>query len=222
MVTIYSIVTAIVIFSASRAEGLYYDNVFISQAQLNDASELSIEAHIGVLHDRNVWEQIQAHELSGSGPEIIEFLYSQLSAEAQASMERSGGADQAYLDEVYLAHNVEREKAMRSFDLAAAWSRRASTYQTLATVLAVGLAFAAWASLMDQASRMRGIFAVASALVLLASLGFLGFHLVTREPIEEYLLRAGINCAFSYTPKRQIWPDSAANTRIPGRRQNRN
>ena len=117
----------------------------------------------------------------------LNFLRSQLSAEAQASLERSGGADAAYLEEMYLAHTVAREKAMRSLDLAAAWSRRAGTYQMLATVLAVGLAFAAWASLMEQASRMRWVFAIVAALVLLASLGFLGIHLVTREPIEEYL-----------------------------------
>ena len=188
LVTIYGILTAIIIFSASRAEELYYDNVFISQSQLSDASEIAIEAHIRLLHDRTVWEQMQIRELSGSDPEIMEFLFSQLSAEAQASLERSQGADETYLEELYSAHNVEREKAMKSFDLAAAWSRRAGVYQMLATVLAVGLAFAAWASLMEKTSRMRLVFAFAAALVLLASLGYLGFHYITREPLEEYLM----------------------------------
>jgi len=187
MVTIYGILTALIIFAASRAESLYYDNVFISQAQLSDASELSIEAQIRVLHDLSVLEQMQAHELSGSDPKIIEFLHGHLSAEAQASLERSGGVDETYAEEVYFAHNVVREKAMRSFDLAAAWSERANTYERLATLLAVGLAFAAWASLIKRIGSIRWMFTIVAASVLIGSLGFLGVLLATREPLEKYL-----------------------------------
>jgi len=187
MVTIYGILTAVVIFSASHAESLYYDNIFISQGQLSDASELALEAHIGVSHDLSLLEQMEIHELTGSDPEIAELLYGYLSAEAQASMARSGGIDETYGEERYFAHNVERDNAMRSFDMAAAWSQRASTYETLATVLAVGLAFAAWASLMGQRGSIRLVFTIVSALVLVVSLGFLGIHLVTREPLDEYI-----------------------------------
>jgi hypothetical protein len=126
MVTIYGILTAVVIFSASHAESLYYDNIFISQGQLSDASELALEAHIGVSHDLSVLEQMEIHELTGSDPEIAELLYGYLSAEAQASMARSGGIDETYGEERYFAHNVERDNAMRSFDMAAAWSQRPS------------------------------------------------------------------------------------------------
>jgi hypothetical protein len=186
MVAIYGILTALTIFAGSRAEGLYYDNVFIAQAQLNDASELAIEAHIGVSHDLDVLEQMQIQELAGAGPEMAEFLYGHLSADAQASLERSGDIDEVYIDGMYLAHNVERERAMRSFDLAVAWSERSSTYETLATILAVGLAFAAWASLIENAGAIRWVFTVIATLILMGSLGFLGLHLVLREPIEEY------------------------------------
>lgn len=186
MVAVYGILTALTIFASSRAEGLYYDNVFIAQAQLNDASELAIEAHIEVSRDLNVLEQMQIQELAGAGLEMTEFLYGHLSADAQASLERSGGIDETYIEGMYLSHNVERERSMRSFDLAVAWSERSSTHETLATMLAVGLAFAAWASLIENAGVIRWVFTAIATLILMGSLGFLGLHLVTREPIEEY------------------------------------
>jgi len=186
LVTVYGILTAVVIFMASGADGLYYDNVFIAQAQLNDASELAIEAQIGILHDLSVLEQIQVHILEGSDEEIIDYLYGQLSAEAVESLERSAELDDVYAERVFAVHNAERENAMISFDLAGAWSERAGVYQGLATVLAVGLAFAAWASLMEKGGCLRVAFAVVALLVLIACLGFLGVHLIIREPLEEY------------------------------------
>jgi hypothetical protein len=187
IVTVYGVLMALVIFAASQAQDLYYDNVFIAQAQLSDASELALEAHINVLHDLSVLEQIQTLERSDSDPELIKFLHGHLSAEAQASLERSGDVDDAYADEVYAAHNVEREMAMMSFDLAAAWSERSGIYETITTVLAVGLAFAAWASLLEKAYNVRWMFAIISALILAGSLGFLAVNLVTREPLEQYV-----------------------------------
>jgi fermentation-respiration switch protein FrsA (DUF1100 family) len=194
MVAIYGILTALVIFSASRAEGLYYDNAFIGQAQLSDASELSLEAQIGAFHDLNVLEQMQVHDILGSDPEIIEFLHGQLSAEAQASLERSGGVDESYVEEIFSAHVVERENAMNSLALAGAWSERASTYEAVATALAVGLAFTAWASLMEQTNWVRWVFAIGAALILIGCLGFLGIHLVTREPLEQYITFSSEDC----------------------------
>ena len=187
VVAIYSILTAVAIFSASRAESLYYDNVFIAQAHLNDANELSIEANLRILHDLSVWEQIRVHELAGSNPAVNEFLYGQFSAEAQASLKRSGEADEIYEQEVRSAQIEERELAARSFEHATAWSRRAGTYQVLAGVLAIGLAFAAWASLMDGTGSVRWLFALVATLILVASLCFLGIHLFIQEPIPEYL-----------------------------------
>lgn len=200
IVAIYGILTALALLSASQAGGLYYDNVFIAQAHLNDASELAVGALVEIVHDLSVLEQIRVHELSGSDPEIIKFLYGQLSAGAQASLERSGELDETYAAELNLAPDTEREKAEKSFDLAVAWSERAGTYETLAAVLAVGLAFAAWASLMERAGTIRWMFALVAALILLGCLGFLGLHLVTREPLEEYL----------------TFPDSEVHTSVGG------
>jgi hypothetical protein len=187
LVTIYGVLIAIVIFSSSQAQGLYYDNVFISQSHLSDASELSLEAQLNAFHDLNVLEQMRAHELSGADPELIEYLYGHLSASAQASLIRSGDLDGIYADEMYAAHLVERERAMRAFDLAAAWSERSGTYEVITTILAVGLAFAAWASLIEKAINVRWMFTIISTLILVGSLGFLAVHLVAREPLEEYI-----------------------------------
>jgi hypothetical protein len=186
MVTVYGILTALVLLSASNASGLYYDNVFIAQAHLSDAGELATEALVEVVHDFSVLEQMRVHELSGSNPEIVKFLHARLSAAAQASLERSGWLDETYAAELSLAHDAERARADKSFDLAVAWSERAGIYETLAAVLAVGLAFAAWASLMERAGVIRWMFALIAALILLGCLGFLGLHLVTREPLEDY------------------------------------
>ena len=142
-------------------------------------------------HDLSLHEQIQVHQMSEANPEIIEFLQGQYSPEAQANLERSNWPDQTYWEEIYFHHNVERDLAMRSIGLASAWSERSSTYQALLTLLAVGMALAAWASLMERAGRIRGLFTVAASLILIACLVFLSVHLVAREPLEEYITFTG-------------------------------
>ena len=97
----------------------------------------------------------------------------------------------AYWEEIFFHHNVERDLAMRSIGLAAAWSERSSKYQTLVTLLAVGIAFAAWASLMERAGGMRWMFTAVAGLILIACLVFLSVYLVGREPLEEYVTFAG-------------------------------
>lgn len=186
MVAIYSILTAVMAFSTARAEGLSSDNAFIFLSHLTDSVDLSLGAHALFEHDLRLFEQIQVHQISGSDPEIIEFLEGQYSPEAQANLERSDWPDQTYWEEIFFHHNVERDLAMRSIGLAAAWSERSSTYQTVVTLLAVGMAFTAWASLMERAGRIRWLFTAVAGLILIGCLGFLSVHLVAREPLEEY------------------------------------
>jgi hypothetical protein len=179
LVSIYSILTAVVVYSASQFQDAYYRHVFRAQAALNDASELAIEAHIGVLHDLNVVEKIYIQELTDPNPEIAEFLLGHLSSPAQDSLERSDGFDDLYAEEMYAAHNENRELAMELFEESIQYAERAGTFETIATILAVGLAFAAWASLMKQTIRTRWWFTIISAVILLGSLFFLGITLVT-------------------------------------------
>jgi hypothetical protein len=183
LVSVYSILTAVVVYSASQAQDAYYRQVFHAQAALNDASELAIEGHINVLHDLNVVEKIYIQELTDPNPEITEFLLGHLSAPAQDSLARSGEFDDLYAEEVYAAHNENRELAMELFEQAIHYAERGGTFETIATILAVGLAFAAWASLMEQTVRTRWWFAAIAGVILLGSVIFLGITLVTSEPL---------------------------------------
>ena len=63
-----------------------------------------------------------------------------------------------------------------NFDLAGQWDTRGDQLQLVMLFMALGLSFAAWASLLRQESRMRVIFALLA--VAAGALGFLTYFAV--------------------------------------------
>ena len=90
-----------------------------------------------------------------------------LSEPATASIERSEGPfDQAYYDEMYAEPKAILEEEEVAFDSAAHDSNRAVAYPLSVLIMAVGLSFAAWASLAGEENKIRIVFPVLSLIVL--------------------------------------------------------
>jgi hypothetical protein len=98
-----------------------------------------------------------------------DYYQSNFSPELQASYERDAAFDDQYYDEMYADSNDLFEQAFDEFDKANAASEREAVFQLAMLVAAVGLAFAAYASLLDEKNRMRPLFALMSFFMLLVS-----------------------------------------------------
>jgi hypothetical protein len=99
-----------------------------------------------------------------------EYYQANFSEELQASYERDAAFDDQYYDEMYAYSDDLFDQAFEKFDMANAESEREAGFQLSMLVAAVGLAFAAYASLLDELNKMRPMFALMALLLLVFSI----------------------------------------------------
>lgn len=98
-----------------------------------------------------------------------EYYQSNFSPELQASYDRDDAFDDQYYDEMYAYSDDLFDQAFENFDAANAASEREAVFQLAMLLAAVGLAFAAYASLLDDENKMRPLFALMSFIMLVFS-----------------------------------------------------
>ena len=88
----------------------------------------------------------------------------------QASIERKSEFDDQYYNEMYADANTMFDEAFAKIDEANALGEVVSNYQITMLTAAVGLAFAAYASLLQETNRLRRVFGLMSLAMLLLSI----------------------------------------------------
>ena len=91
-----------------------------------------------------------------------DYYQSNFSQELQDSYDRNAVFDDQYYDEMYVYSDELFEQAFDEFDKANAASEREAVFQLSMLIASVGLAFAAYASLLDEQNKMRPLFALMS------------------------------------------------------------
>ncbi len=100
-----------------------------------------------------------------------DYYKSQFSDELQASVDRDSPFDDPYYEAMYADATANFDEAFVKFDLANAEGEREAGYQLAMLITGVGLAFAAYASLLEETNRLRKVFALMSLIMLVLSLG---------------------------------------------------
>jgi len=91
------------------------------------------------------------------------------SAELQASVDRGSSFDDQYYEEMYAESDQTFDEAFDNFDKANAEGGREAGFQLAMLIAAVGLAFSAYASLLNDENRLRWLFALLSFILMLFS-----------------------------------------------------
>ena len=97
------------------------------------------------------------------------YYQSLFSAGLASSVERGSPFDDQYYDEMYASANEKIELAFGKFEEANALKEREAGYQFSMLFSAVGLAFAAYASLLNEGNRLRTIFSLMALITLILS-----------------------------------------------------
>ena len=74
--------------------------------------------------------------------------------------------DDPYINELYAGANALFDESDASFETANEWNGRGDQLQLVLTIMAIGLAFAVWASLNKEEINLRGFFSLLSILSL--------------------------------------------------------
>jgi len=168
LIAILSVMTALASFQGSMADSKQNEHEILGMQQLNDGNAEYLSANQFIVYDFTMFDGWYTTD----DEEKAAYYEESYSEELQASIETN--PDDPFTDEYYDAMYITAydywDESDTNFDLAGQWDERGDKLQLVMLLMALGLAFAAWASLLKEESNLRSLFAIASILVLVLGL----------------------------------------------------
>jgi len=168
LVTVLSVFTAVTNYSTYVVGGNASGHETEGDRLLADSNTEYISASQFIIVDYSMYDSYYVN--LDVDDFAAEYYQSQFSDTLQASVDRDNPFDDQYYEEMYADANAKFDEAFVKLDLANAESEREAGYQLAMLIAAVGLAFAAYASLLDEANHLRKIFALMSLMMLIFSI----------------------------------------------------
>ncbi len=168
LIAILSVLTALAGYQGSMADSEQTTSNVQGQQMLTDANAEYLTANQLIVYDYTLYD---GYFTAQPGTEQEEYYLSSFSEALQADM--AAGVDlfsDSYYENMYADANAMFEEADAVFAKAQEWNKRGDALQLVMLIMALGLAFAAWASLLKEESRMRILFAFFSIVMLVYGL----------------------------------------------------
>ena len=160
LVTALSVFTAFTNYATYKVSGESSGYETEGTRLLADSNTEYIRATQFIILDYDMYDGYYIQQ--GVDDFAAEYYQSNFSDELQASSDREDVFDDQYYDDMYAVSDNLFDQAFDKFDQANAASEREAIYQLAMLAAAVGLAFAAYASLLDEQNRLRPLFALMS------------------------------------------------------------
>lgn len=170
LVTIYGIVATLVSYQSSQLNDNASNMTFVGIMELTKGNDAYAAADNFVTADYDaITQMFLLWERGGSDAEV-QIWQDTLTQDAQDAIDRSGDLDDIYYEDAYAYANELYDNAELAYETAQDYLEVANDYDLVTLLLALGLAFTAWASLLDNLKLVRFIFAGMSVLLLGVSL----------------------------------------------------
>jgi hypothetical protein len=159
MIALLSVFTAIASWQGSVADGQQNELEILGMANLNDGNAEYLRANSDIAQDYNYFDNWYLN--TDERPDIAEYYHDSFSQPLLDAIDRDNGVwDDQYYAEVYSDANALFDESDANFETAGQWNERGDALQLVLMIMALGLAFAAWASLLKEESNMRIVFAL--------------------------------------------------------------
>jgi hypothetical protein len=168
LVTVMSVLTATINYATFQVSGTAAEYQTEGERALADSNTEYVISSQFVIQDYTMYDGFYINE--GVDDFSAEYYVGNFSEELQASIDRGTPFDDPYYNEMYAPADELFDEAFEWFDMANAEYDKEAAYQLAMLSAAIGLAFAAYASLLSQESRLRGWFALMSSLMMAISL----------------------------------------------------
>jgi len=168
LVAILSVFAAFSGYQSSMADSDQIKFNVQGQQMLTDANAEYLTANQMIVYDYTMYDGWYTTE-DDEKAEYYQFNFSQeLQSAIDINPEEPFG--DAYYEAMYVEPQSMFDEADRLFQLAEEYNERGDALQLILLVSALGLAFAAWASLHKEDSLVRLVFAILSIIVLIYSI----------------------------------------------------
>src|SRR5689334_12227740 len=159
LIAILSVFTALASYQGAMADSEQNKFEILGMQGLNDGNAEYLRANQDITQDYNYFDNwyINVDER----PDIADYYQSNFSDNLQAAVDRDpdGVWDDQYYDNMYSDAISLWDESDANFELGAAWDERGDQLQLVVLIMALAIAFAAWAALLGSESRMRLFFA---------------------------------------------------------------
>ncbi len=171
LIAILSIGTAYFSYTAAMADSEQNKYEIQGMKALNDGNTAYLEANQTLSQDFAYYDNWYTNE--GVDQEKADYYFEMMSDEL-AALAAADSVDEAawqkYEEDLFSDSGTLFERSEASFKLASAYDEKGDQLQLVMLFMALGLAFAAWASLLKEESNMRPLFAIFAIITLVAAL----------------------------------------------------
>jgi hypothetical protein len=169
LVALLSVLVALAAYQGSLSDSQESDKNVEGQKQLTEANAMYLETNQFVIYDFTMYDGWYVNQ--DTNPDIAEYYQGSYSDNLISSIDRPDGPfDSQYYQEMYADADSTYNEAQTYFDEAQAAGDRANKMQLVVLVFAVGLALAAYGSLMAPEKAIRAVFTIGSIAALIAGL----------------------------------------------------
>jgi len=166
LVALLSVLIAAAAYQSSLFDSKESDFNVEGQKQLTESNSLYLEANQFVIYDYQMYDGWYIND--GTSAELADYYMSSFSENLSASMEREEGPfDDQYYTEMYADAESTYEVAMTGFDDANTAGNKADSLQLVVLIYAVGLALAAYGSMLGEEANLRKFFGLLSVVALI-------------------------------------------------------
>jgi hypothetical protein len=165
LIAILSILTGVASFQGSIADSKQNENEVKGMQNLNDGNAEYLSANQFIVYDYTMFDGWYTTD-SEDKAAYYEASYSEELQNAIVA-DPENPFSEAYYDAMYGSANDLWAESDVNFETAGQWDNRGDGLQLVVLVMALGLAFAAWASLAREESNMRLLFSALGFVMLM-------------------------------------------------------
>jgi len=166
LIALLSVFTAVASLQGSVADGKQNDFEILGMKSLNDGNAEYLRSNQDITQDYNYFDNWYLN--LDERPDVAEYYQGSFSQALLDAVDRNPDAvwDDQYYEAVYADANVYFDESDANFEIAGQWNDRGDRLQLVLMIMALGLAFAAWASLLKAEGNMRVLFALFAIMTL--------------------------------------------------------
>jgi hypothetical protein len=171
LIALLSIGVAYASYQGSMADSDQNKNEIEGMKSLNDGNTVFLTANQTLTQDYAYYDNWYTN--LNTNPDVAAY-YLELMSDKLATLAQKDSMDQAewatYEEGVFADANVYFDRSEAFFKLAGAWDEKGDQLQLVVLFMALGLTFAAWASLLKEESKLRPLFATFAIAMLIVAL----------------------------------------------------
>ncbi len=170
LITVLSVFTALASYQGALADGNQNDAEIKGMQALNDGNAEYLTENQNISQDYNYYDNWYINQ--DTNPEAADYYQFNFSQQLQDAIARDPNVvwDDQYYTDMAVTSSEFFSTSESEFILATNWNERGDHLQLVLTIMAIGLAFAGWASINKEESNLRGFFSLFSIITLVIGL----------------------------------------------------